>query len=224
MVITPNRIRPVPATCPTCPVGRGGVFGVWSYRTVVAVLAGGMCAVLAGCPGGGFSTWPPADETKVNGGSTSSNDINRPPVLQVVGTALNYACRRFPPIANANPEDVPTEPFAINLPPGTTYRAAREICDFVHPLCRPLTEETRNLPIYHIARINVRGSDSEVLVQVPVVGMISPEGGTLYKGVRIVMRSGTQNWRVMGHSSFPVAVLDVPELNVLEAVPLNQVE
>ncbi len=199
-----------------------------SLRVRSAIRAAGIfaaaaltCGVLGGCPGGGFNTWPPADETRTWGGDTSSNDINRPPVLQVVGTALNYACRRFPPLANANPEDVPTEPFAINLPPGTTYRAATEICAFVHPLCRPLTEESSKFPVYHIARINVRGSDAEVLVHVPVVGLNSPEGGTLYKGVRIILRSGTQNWRVMGHSSFPVAVLDVPPMNVLEVTPLN---
>lgn len=199
-----------------------------SFRRVPAFRAAGIfvaaaltCGVLGGCPGGGFNTWPPADETRPWGGSTSSGDINRPPVLQVVGTALNYACRRFPPLANASPEDVPTAPFAINLPPGTTYKAATEICGFAHPLARPLTEETKTLPVYHVARINVRGTDAEVLVHVPVVGMTSPEGGTLYKGVRIVLRSGTQNWRVMAHSSFPVAVLDVPPLTVLDVVPLS---
>jgi len=204
---------------------RNSVIGC--YRAgPTALLAASIASVLllGGCPGGGYSTWPAADDTKAFGGDTSSNYLNGPPVPQVLGTALNYACRKFPPQADAQPQDQPTVPFAINLPPGTRYRTSQEIVGFTHPMARTLTDETQSLPKYHIASYSVRGSDAEVMVFVPVISMAASDGTAPYKGVRIILRSGLQNWRIMGHSSFPVALLSVPQTNIIQPVPLSEQE
>jgi len=190
-------------------------------RICSSLLLGSAVLAMAGCPGGGFVEWPPADENRAWGGDIAFNDVNMPPVLQVVSTALNYACRRFPAIKNAEPGDGPVEPFAMNLPKGTRYSTALEIGKKVSPMAAPLTEETKSRPIYHIARVEVRGTDATVQVMVPRIGIADSAGVPVYQGVTIIMRGFLGNWEVKAHSSFPVGVLDVPPLTILETPDLG---
>ena len=187
-----------------------------SIRIVSLLALSSSVLVMGGCPGGGFVEWPPADSTQPWGGDTAWNNVNVPPVLQVVSTALNYACRRFPAIKNAEPGDGPVEPFAMNLPAGTRLSTALEIAEKVSPMAAPLTAETQSRPIYHIARVEVRGTDATVQVMVPRVGIVDSTGQPVYQGVTIIMRGFSHNWEVKAHSSFPIGALDVPPLNILD--------
>ncbi len=175
---------------------------------MMAALAGAM-AVMAGCPGAGQVNYPPIP------GDTISNSVNNPPVPRVIDGALEYIVRRYPPNSSGPLDPQPPVPFAVNLPPNMSEENVRAIIANTSPWARALTEQTQDLPIYHVARVNVRGGTAYVDILRPVSTLPDKPVNPLYQGLRVEMRGLSTAWKVNHIQLYPVGAPDVPPLSIV---------
>lgn len=185
--------------------------------TIVTALA---LMTMGGCVVGGYTTWPPP--TPVAAGAPAEfTAINLPPQHNVVTEALRWTARRYPPVPAPQAGVEYDQPFAINLPRGVTEEMYRLIAMRASDHARPLSNQfTHGLPIYHISRVDVRGSTADVEIIRPVL-TIAPDGmGTpeqnLWQGVRLRLEGGFTPWRVAWHSTFPATPESLPPLHPVE--------
>lgn len=191
---------------PRPPVRRPAAPGV--VRALLAAALVGAALPLGGCPSAGFSNWPPVD------GNWASNNVNAPPFHQVCMTALNWTTRKYPPVENPELGVVYQEPYAINLPAGTSPELYVRTAEQLGGQAQPLTEENTDLPTYHIHTVEIRGTEAWVTVLYPFLNLgAGPDGQRLYRAVRIRLLGGVGDWRVSTHYAYPISVVEVPEPN-----------
>ncbi len=179
-------------------------------RVPVLVMASALgLSVMAGCPGAGQVNYPPI------AGDTISNSVNNPPVPRVLDAALEYVVLRYPPNSSGPLDPQPPVPFAVNLPALMNEENVRSIISNTSPFARALTEQTQNLPIYHVARVNVRGGTAYVDILRPVSTLPDKPVNPLYQGVRVELRGLSTAWRVNHIQLYPVGTPDVPRLNLV---------
>ncbi len=172
------------------------------------VSAMGMISVLGGCLGAGNASWPPID------GQSALDDMNQPAVKNAIATALIWATRKYPPVANPEIGVEYTVPLAINLPPGTSSGTYYMVAKDIGMHAQPMPPEPGNLPVYHIGRVVIRGTDAIVDVLVPKYSIgVGTQGEQLYQGVTIDLRGGFRPWQVVAHRSFAVGSMSVPAAN-----------
>jgi len=169
----------------------------------------GAMATMAGCPGAGHVNYPPI------AGDTISHSVNNPPVPRVIDGALEYVVRRYPPNSTGPLDPQPPVPFAVNLPPNMNAENVRAIISNSSPYARALTEQTKNLPIYHVARVNVRGGTAYIDILRPVSTLPDQPVNPLYQGLRVEMRGLSTAWRVNHIQLYPVGTPDVPPLAIV---------
>lgn len=165
---------------------------------------------LGGCYG--YSSWPPVE------GDTAVHSVNISPVPVVMGAALKFVADRYPPVVESEPGKTYADPFAISLPPGASINTYFSVAANTGPAARPLIEGDEKLPIYHVARVNVRGTSATVDIIRPVVGVAGkPADGAMYQAVTVYLSSGVSPWHVTYHRTLPMGMLEVPAPNPLPA-------
>lgn len=141
-------------------------------------------------------------------GSSLVSDPNNPPMPAILIEALKYMERQYPP-ASADGR------FAINLPAGLLNRNYEFVARHVSAKATPLTPEAEtSLPIYHIERVRIRGTDAQVEVVFPAPNLdASPEGGPVHQGVRLRMERAVSGWKVTSRREWSPGVAQPPPLN-----------
>jgi hypothetical protein len=184
-----------------------------------ALAAGGllMCAgLMLGCAGHGYSSWP-----EVNNWDSAGDDMNVAPSPEAMATALKWAIRRYPPVANPELGHEYDEPLVINLPPMLRQNVAEDVLRRVGGRAQLATASNSGpdatLPIYHVSRVLIRGANAEVEIIRPVLTIGSNAGGTrLYQAIRLDLLGGFSPWRVTGHQSMAVGQASLPPVTLME--------
>ncbi len=124
-------------------------------------------------------------------------------VQDVVITSARWILDRYPPSGKPNPlrdprESPTSETFALNLPYGLSEESTRVILKNLEPGAQPMLEENASLPIYHISYIRIRGDEADVHAFRPIYSIgPKPTGETLYQEMRLKLRGGMRQWRVV---------------------------
>lgn len=181
-----------------------------SYSSILGltILAGAALA-LPGCPSIGYVNYPPIP------GDTISHSVNNPPVPQVLTAALGYIVRRYPPIANAKIGEESDAPFAINLPETMEQTVVQRIVGDCSPYANALTASTKDLPTYHVARIEIRGGTAKIDIVRPVMTLPDKPVSPLYQGINIELRGLSRAWEVTNVRQYPVGSPDMPPLTIV---------
>lgn len=180
---------------------------------VTAVL---LCGSLAGCVS--WASYP------AQPGEAAVKNPNDPTILNVIHTSMTWVISKYPP--TAGPEHrIEAPPHAVNLPPGIRARIYQGLVDRIGNGAVPLSQESKDLPIYHVAQVRIRGDEAAVDILRPVVELgQSPEGGPVYQEIRVNLRGGMQPWRVMSHREWtPGVVARMPDLHYIDS-PVKSAE
>ncbi len=161
-------------------------------------LAAALCAALVGC--GGYTTYPAPESGP--GADAAFNSPNVAPGPDVIYTALQYTIDRFPVDG----------PYALNLPPELSDKRVEYIFDLLDdPDAYSLTENTRDLPVYHVDRLWIRTTRAEVDVFRPVVDVPGPEGRQVTQRVTVNLEPRFARWRVVSARSSAIGLAPPPE-------------
>lgn len=194
---------------PSNRVGRVGVLG--------AVLAlAGVGLSLSGCIG--------HNNIEPIRGAVGFENPNNAPVPQVMVSALRWLVHRYPPQGGESlPGMTEPEAFAISFPSGVRGDIAEWIVRQTFPgKAQPLTAENESLPIYHIARVWVRGDMAYVDLFRPVPQFSpGPGGKTIYQPFTLHLRGGLKPWTVTGHRIYQPGTLEVPPRTYFERTGEN---
>ncbi len=168
-------------------------------RTISPALAalGLFWLALGGCAG--YASWPPVD-----GGSVIS-DPNNPPMPAILISAYKFMEKEYPPASSDGR-------FAINLPSGLLHRNYAFVARHVGPNAAPLTPENEaSLPVYHVERVRIRGTEAQVEMVYPSTTLGSgPGGGAVWQGVRLRMQRTAGNWKVTTRREWASGVAQPP--------------
>lgn len=168
---------------------------------MTAVVVAGASAAMCGCFG--YHAWPPEP------GVARVGDPNATPMDEVMVQALSWTIERYPP--------GPDQPVAINLPEGVKPEVYRWIAGRVGPNVAPLSAQTMDRPVFHVARIRVRGTEADIDIVRPVIGAgQGASGEPVYQGLTLTLRGGLRPWRVVHRREWEVGVIGVPPLHLLE--------
>ena len=173
---------------------------------LIRLIALSILAALVGCVG--YTTYPPPESGK--GADAAFNSPNVPPAPDVIYSALAYTIGRYP-VAGA---------YAINLPPELDAKRARYIHDLLNDDdARLLTADAvaQGLPIYHVARVWIRGPYAEVDVLRPVMDVPGPGGAEVTQQVTLTLKPRLARWRVTGARSAPIGLSTPPALSLRDA-------
>lgn len=161
----------------------------------------GLTLGLVGCVG--YTTYPPPGEG-TGSGDAAFNSPNIPPAPEVIAVALRHIVERYP-VAGA---------YALNLPAELSAKKSRRISKLLDdPKAQPLTSQTQTLPIYHVARIWIRGASAEVDIFRPVTDIPGPPGVPVSQLVTLSLKSNLARWRVVSTRSSAIGVASPPPLH-----------
>jgi len=157
--------------------------------------------MLAGCVG--YNTYPP------QGGALAGTDPNARTMQAVMVAAIQDAVRTQPP--------PPDSPYAIGLPRGATSETYQRVTSQVGDRARPLTTQTRDLPIYLVGRVWIRGPKAEVDIHRP----LDPSSDTVDRtqATTFYLRGGFKDWHVIHRQAWAAGAVPVPPFDVLEPTP-----
>jgi hypothetical protein len=162
----------------------------------------GLALVASSCVG--YHEWPAQQ------GQRRLGDPNEGAMTEVMIAALKAAVERYAPA------DDPEAPVSLNLPVGLKPEVNRWVVDRVGPPALALDEETVDLPVYHIARVRIRGTQADVDVVRPVMAAgRGPAGAMGTQGVTFTLDGGVRAWRVVRTREWEDGVIQPPALNVL---------
>jgi len=171
-------------------MGRAAIVRIWLAAAATAAVA--MTAGLIGCAS--YSNYPALK------GDTAVNDPNAPPLPDLMVKAVRHTVERHP-VAG---------PYAVNLPADLKPQKAEWIVAQLDEDARLLTEETADLPTFHVSRIWVRGVKAEVDVHRPLVDVPSPRGGAAQQMVTVKLDSGLSGWRAASSKAWAVGAFEPP--------------
>jgi hypothetical protein len=182
-----------------------------AWMSTAAVGAFGLAmAAAGGCAS--YETYPAVPK------NVALNDPNTVAMEQVMACGLSWVASKYPP-SGEGPEatamGAPETPFAINLPPGSTYRTYERVAEAVGMGARPLSKETAELPTYHVAYVRVRGDEAQLHVIRPVISLSEP-GKTVPQEIKLQLRGGIRPWHVEASREWQVGLAEVPEANYYE--------
>jgi len=176
-------------------------------RGVVAAAL--VCAAVAAAWASGcvrYATFP------TTGSSPVLDDPNAPWVEEVMTEALRWTVEKYPP-GHGVGEGGEGE-FAINLPKGMKPAVYERIASKVSARARAVSEATAGLPVYHVARVRVRGPEARVDVLRPALELgPGPDGMPVYQGVEVFLEGRWGPWRVTGRRVWAPGSIEVPALN-----------
>jgi hypothetical protein len=169
---------------------------------------------LCGCVG--WATYPPVKGADL----VARNDPNQPPMDEIMYTSLKWVSEKYPPNFGTPQANEPDQKFAVNLPSGMKPQVYMKIVGKAGPNAEPLTPATKDLPIYHIVRIRVRGAEANVDVLRPAREFgPGPNGQPVYQGMTVYLDGGWRSWHVVRRAAWEPGVLPVPELAFYEPPP-----
>lgn len=147
----------------------------------------------------GYSSYP-----KVEGAAPSSPNFIH--VRPLVAESLKAVVEKY------HPKDA--GPYAVNLPVGLTPTGREEIMVVLGDRAMDLTPRTEHLPIYHVGRVWVRGTNAKVDIIRPILelGPI-PSGQRTYQGMTVWLEGGINKWWVEMIQPWSIGVVQPPELN-----------
>jgi len=159
------------------------------------------CLLLGATVGcAGYATYPPVD------GDTAINNPNFRPVRSVIAQALRWTIERHP---------VPGQ-YAVNLPEGLTAGNVRSIIRQLPEGGRPLTEQSKDLPVYHVSRIWIRGAGAEVDVHRPVLDVPGPDDQPVHQMMTVTLDGGFNRWRAESSQSWVIGAEPTPPLRFVQ--------
>ena len=181
---------------------------ITQFALGLAASAGAVLA-LGGCT---YSTWPPIEEGRRQ---ESASNINHEPTPLVISEALSFVTLRYPPVEGAERGLVYERPFAVSLPAGADGESYDYVVRRVQRGAQAATEENASLYTYFVTRVisRVTWAEVDVLRPVPELGP-DAQGRPRYQGITVHLRGTFSNWRIEGHRTFPVGMMDVPERTV----------
>lgn len=168
-------------------------------KTRLIAIALVSAAVFGGCVG--YDTWPPVQ------GSIARENPNIPTMEGVMMAGLRWMIENYPPVGHEGQ-------VAVNVPQGVKPLVYQRIARDAGPRAEPYSEFTKELPIYHVKAIRVRGSKAELDVLRPVWEMgRAPDGSQVSQGFTLYLEGGLEPWRVMRFREWMIGVMDPPALN-----------
>lgn len=183
----------------------------WNSRTSGWALGGLFVVAMAGCAG--HATYDPAEGTPI-----SMRNFSHSSMVGVMSTGAAYTARFLPPELSVEEAQLgrvsvreEAEPFVLSLPEGLTRGQYLQIVREAGPRAHPPTDETLDLPIYRIGRIEIRVGRAEVDVHRPV------EGEVAYQPVTLSLEGGVQPWRVTGFRAWEPGSIALPPVHPLPA-------
>ncbi len=172
----------------------------------VVLLAGAIipAALLPSCARE-YANYPP-----ITGDDFAVKDVNNHNMRSAMTAALRWTVLRYPPPSQSS------EAFAINLPAGASAATYDSVAEAIGHGAVPVSEENaKRLPVYHIARIWLRGTRARIDVVRPVFELPRTTGGAYVdRGVEIRLSGGWDPWHVTGSSEYEIGVLDAPPLQI----------
>lgn len=186
-----------------------------STRTAVSVLALAAGAMLlSGCVG--YNVYPPME------GERGFTNVNSDPFPPLMTESLRWVVLRYPPNEHAEwnqpaAGNVGVTPFAINLPRGVNRQINERIVTNVGLGAQPMIPGNESLPIYHVARVWVKGDEAKVDIVRPVPNVaFDAQGNPVTQGMTLNLRGGMQYWRVTSHRLWSYGSMQAPALNYMQ--------
>lgn len=187
-------------------------------RRVFATLAFSSLAVAAGCAS--WANFPPVP------GDTAFHSLASPAMEDVMVEGLRWTITRYPPIGDAldfTPGPAEEPRIAINLPKGVKaafYQYASKDIGGPRRLVTPLASTTRDIPIYHVRSLRIRGDEAQINIVRPATELgPSPAGTPVYQEVTLTLRGGIGPWRVVANTPWSPGSEDIPSPNYYDQLP-----
>lgn len=156
------------------------------------------CALGAGCVG--YANYPSID------GAVERTDPNTAPMSDLMIESIKWTAQRYPVKGD----------YAINFPDGLLRKRTLQLMDRIDdPRAHPLTEETAHLPIYHVARIRIRGAMADVDILRPVGDLRGPEGAMVHQAITLRLRGGMRAWHVESSRAWTIGAVQPPALSFM---------
>lgn len=174
----------------------------WVCAAAVAAVFGG---ALGGCAG--WQSWPAR-------GNEPTLSPNSAAALDVMEASLRWAMDRRPPKDHDGP-------VALNLPVGLTELAYQGVARDVGHGTVPLSTQTADLPIYHIAAFRLRLDEAQVELLRPALpaDAYTPElrrDPEAYEGYILTLKGQFGGWTVEWFRERSPGVIGVPEFNFID--------
>lgn len=167
------------------------------------MLVAGVILGSLGCVG--YSSYP-----KVEGAAPSSPNFIH--VRPVVAESIKAVVAKYHPQSAG--------PYAVNLPVGLTPTGREEIMAALGAEAMDLTPRSEHLPIYHVGRVWVRGTNAKVDIIRPVLELgPMPSGQPTYQGMTVWLEGGINKWWVEMIQPWSIGVVEPPELNYVVVPP-----
>lgn len=174
-------------------------------QTLGMILAAAVVAILSGCVN--WASYPAAP------GEVAIKDPNTPSMEDIMMAGLNWTVRKYPPVS-ASGEHTGKGRLAINLPPGVRPKVYRRVAEAAGGGAEPITEANKNLPIYHVKSIRVRGDEGQINIIWPATTLgESPQGGPIWQEVKLGLEGGLKPWRVVSFREWGPGGAEPPPLN-----------
>jgi len=176
---------------------------------VVGLLIGSM--FLAGCVS--WASYPAAP------GETAIKDPNNPAMEQIMMAGLQWTVSKNPPV-DAKGNHVGKGRIALNLPVGIKPKVYRRIAEETGGGAEPITEANKDLPIYHVSSVRIRGDEAQINIIWPAASLgPSPQGGPVYQEVKLGLAGGLSTWHVVSFREWGPGGAEPPELNFYKPEP-----
>jgi len=180
-------------------------------RSIFALGACAAACVLGACVG--YGTYPKA------GGQITPSGVNSAAAEEAIAVAARWVIDRRTDLVEG---EIP-EPVVVSLPAGTKPWRVRDVIEEIGPPAVAATDPNlrRDLPVYRVGRVALRGSTGEVDVYRPVFQPPDGREGSepVYQLVTLQVEGGVRGWRVerarpwTAGAFTPPAIVQIPPLD-----------
>lgn len=175
---------------------------------VAAMVVAG--AALSGCVS--WASYPASP------GETALKDPNTPAVEEIMMAGLRWTVSKYPPVS-ATGEHVGGGRLALNLPFGVKPRVYRRVAEAAGGGAEPITSENRELPLYHVKSVRVRGDEAQINIVWPATTLgMGPDGKPVYQEVKLGLAGGLGPWRVVSFREWGPGA-EPPDVNLYSPEP-----
>jgi hypothetical protein len=173
--------------------------------SVIAAIGVGLAALLSGCVN--WASYP------ANPGEVAIKDPNTPSMEEIMMAGLSWTVRKYPPVS-ATGEHTGQGRLAINLPPGVKPKVYRRVAEAAGGGAEPITEANKDLPVYHVKSVRVRGDEGQINIIWPATTLgQSPQGGPIWQEVKLGLHGGLSAWHVTSFREWGPGGSEPPPLN-----------
>jgi hypothetical protein len=165
-------------------------------KRLIGLALAGFVLFAAGCAG--YGSYPGIE------GDSANHDPNTLWMQRTMAEALIDATTRYPVDG----------PYAVNLPEGLAPSRMEIVLSWLGDEdANLLTQETADLPRYHVSRIWIRAQNAEVDVLTPRPEAVGPGGEAVYQPVTFYLHGGSRKWRVTSSRLWAIGSREAPVPN-----------